>query len=398
MNEMESLKPELDRVQRQSLTVGGVALLLCVVGAFFNAEQFFRSYLVAYLFWISIPLGSFAVLMLHHLVGGAWGFVIRRLLEAATRTIWLMLILFLPILVGLTSLYEWTHAETVAADELLQHKESYLNIPFFLARAVIYFGLWLVGMYFLNKWSTEQDRTHDAGLTRRLQVLSGPGLLLWGATITFMSIDWVMSLEPAWYSAIFGMLFMVGQGLTTLAFMIVALSRLWNQPPLLGVVTRSHFHDLGSLMLTFVMLWAYVGFSQFLIIWSGNLPEEIPWYLHRTHGGWQQVGASLMIFHFALPFLLLLSRTTKGSIVILSTLAATMLLMRWVDVFWLVMPTFQPAQLQLHWLDPVAVIGVGGLWVGTFGWQLKREPLLPLYDPRLEESLQGVRELLHGTK
>lgn len=399
MKELEALKPEFERVQRQALLVGGVALALSAIGLFSNTPQFFRSYLVAYLYWISLPLGSFALLMLHHLVGGGWGFVIRRMMEAATRTFLPMALLFLPIVLGLSHLYEWTHADVVAKDEVLRHKSSYLNVPFFLARAAVYFIVWIGWSYLLNKWSSEQDRTHDPSLTRRIQDMSGPGLLLFGATVTFASVDWVMSLEPHWYSTIYGIIFMIGQGLTTLAFMILLLSRVWRRPPLVGVVEVQQFHDLGNLLLTFVMLWAYVAFSQFLIIWSANLPEEIPWYLRRTQGGWQAVAVGLIIFHFVVPFFLLLLRVTKRVVPRIALLSLAMLFMRWVDLYWIVTPAFSHGEtggIHVHWLDVTTFVGLGGLWVGLFFWQLKGWPLLPLYDPRLEESLHGAKVLHHG--
>lgn len=398
MKELEVLRPRLDRARRRALVVGTAGIVLSLIGFFLDRAQFFHSYLVGYLFWLSLPIGSFAILMLHHLVGGGWGFVIRRLLEAGTRTIRLMLLLFVPIILGRHDLYEWTEAAAVARDEALQHKSAYLNTPFFLARAALYFAIWLVLAYFLSKWSTDQDRTHDPALTRRLQDLSGPGLVLWGATVTFAAVDWVMSLEPHWYSTVYGILFMVGQGLTALALMIVALARLADQPPLLGVVGRQQFHDLGNLMLAFLMLWAYISFSQFLIIWSGNLPEEITWYKARLAGGWQWLGVALILVHFALPFVLLLVRQIKRTYPILAMLAMAMLVTRWVDLFWIVTPAFHhqgPVQLHLHWMDFTTMAGIGGVWLAAFIWQVKRWPLLPLYDPRLEESLPGVRESFH---
>jgi hypothetical protein len=343
---------------------------------------------MAYLFWTGIALGCFAIVMLHHMVGGGWGFVIRRLLESGTRTIPLMAVLFLPLFLGLHDLYEWTHSEVVSNDEVLQHKSPYLNVTSFSIRAAAYFAIWMIGAYFLNKWSLEQDRTADRALTRRLQILSGPGLVVYGATVTFASVDWAMSLEPHWFSTIYGIVFMVGQGLATLAFMIIALALLANRKPLSDVVSPQHFHDLGNLMLAFVMLWAYVVFSQFLIIWSGNLPEEIPWYLRRTEGGWQWIAIMLAVFHFALPFVLLLSRGTKRKVRALAMVAVAMIFMRLIDMFWLVAPAHRTG-LSIHWLDVAAPIGIGGIWVAAFVWQLKGKALLPIYDPRLEETLHG---------
>jgi hypothetical protein len=379
MNGTETLQPVLSGVQRKALIAGVSALALCVAGAFLNPAQFLRSYLVAFLFWLGIALGSAAVVMLHHLVGGRWGFVIRRLLESATRTLPAMAVLLLPILLGVRSLYHWTHP---AGDHLLEHKAPYLNIPFFIIRAVIYFAVWIGVTWVLNRWSLEQDRTGAPGLVRRMQVLSGPGLLLYGLTVTFASIDWAMSLEPHWFSTIYGMIFMVGQGLATLAFVIAVLMLLSRYQPLSGTLTPDHFHDLGNLMFAFVMLWAYVSFSQFLIIWSGNLPEEIPWYLARLRGGWQWVALILLVFHFFLPFLLLLMRPIKRRAHVLARVAIAVILVRLLDLFWLVTPAFHPGKFHLHWMDVAAPIGVGGLWLAAFLSNLKRAPLLPLRDPR----------------
>jgi hypothetical protein len=375
----------LDRIQQQSVLVGGVGLVLCLAGAFLDSEQFFRSYLLAYLFWIGIALGSLAIVMLHHLVGGAWGSVIRRLLESGTQTLPLMALLFAPLLFGLQDLYIWARPQEVLADELLRHKSPYLNVPFFVTRTALYFAAWIGAAYLLNKWSLEHDRAGEPAVTRRLRFLSGPGLVLYGLTVTFASIDWVMSLEPHWLSTIYGILFIVGQGLATLAFVIIVLSLLADREPLSKVISASHFHDLGNLLLAFVMLWTYIAFSQYLIIWSGNLPEEIPWILHRTTGGWEWIGLLLVPFHFVLPFLLLLSRDTKRKARMLFKVALLIFLMRLVDLFWLVAPAFHPSGLSLHWMDLAATIGVGGIWIAVFVWQLKGRPILPRHDPRLQE-------------
>lgn len=386
MTRTEALHLQLDQIQRRSLLVGGLGLLLCLGGALFNPGQLFRSYLVAYLFWIGIPLGSIAILMLHHLVGGAWGFVIRRLLESAMCTLPVMVVLFLPLLFGMRDLYPWARPEEVANSEILRHKALYLNIPFFVIRAGVYFAVWMGLAFLLNKWSLDQERTTDNAPTRRLQILSGPGLVVYGLTITFASVDWVMSIEPEWFSTIFGISLMVGQALAGLAFAIPVAVLLADREPLAGVVTPAHLNDLGNLLLAFVMLWAYMAFSQFLIIWSGNLPEEIPWYVHRMRGGWSGIAVLVLLFYFAVPFLLLLSRGTKRRARVLSAVAGAILLMRLVDLFWTVAPTFHPEGLRLHWLDLMAPIGVGGIWTGVFAWQLKGRSLLPLHDPYLKEA------------
>jgi len=391
MNPAASVRPHLDVFQQRALLVGIGGLALCLVGAVLSPAQFFRSYLLAYLFWIGITLGCLALVMLHHLVGGAWGFVIRRVLESGTRTLPLMAVLFIPLLFGLSDLYSWARPEVVASDEILRHKSSYLNVPFFVFRTAVYFAVWIGVAHVLNKWSLAQDQTADPSLARRFELLSGPGLVLYGGTVTFASIDWVMSLDPHWFSTIYGVMFMVGQVLATLAFVIVAMMLLAGYKPLSAVLTPGHFHDLGNLLLAFVMLWAYVAFSQYLIIWSGNLPEEIPWYLQRMSGGWQWIGLALMLFHFALPFLVLLSRRTKRSLQMLAAVAGAMLLMRLIDVFWLIAPGFHHAGMFLHWLDVLAPLSIGGIWLAVFTWQLKRRPLLPLHDPYQEEAAAHAR-------
>ena len=387
MNGLETLRPKLNRLQRRSLVVGIILLALCLVGAPANPQQFFQSYLEAYLFWIGISLGCLAIVMTHHLVGGTWGIPVRRLLEAGARTLPLMALLFVPILVGMRSLYVWSRPQAVAADPVLQQKILYLNVPSFWIRAVVYFAIWIALAHYLSKWSLEQDRTADPSLTRSLRMLSGPGLVLYGLTVTFSSIDWVMSLEPEWHSTMYGMIFMAGQGLQALAFVIIVSFLLASRGPLAPVALPARFHDLGNLTLTFLMLWTYTAFSQFLIIWAENLTDEVPWYLHRTTGGWQGIGLALIILQFALPFALLLSRMLKRSALLLSIVAVLILGMQMVNSFWLVAPAFHPAAFSLHWMDLIAPIGIGGIWIAVFVKQLQGRSLVPLHDPRLEAAV-----------
>jgi hypothetical protein len=381
-----------DLMQKRSLAVGLIAAVLCAGGALIFPPVFFRAYLSAYIFWIGIPVGALALLMLHHLVGGRWGFMIQRVLEAAIQTLPLMALLFIPLLFGLADLYPWAQTEVVAADPLLQQKAAYLNIPFFIARAVAYFAVWIVLGRLLVTWSLQQDRTADGALTLRLQRLSGPGLVLYGLTVTFAAIDWMMSLQPKWYSTIFGMIFMVSFGLAALALAILATRFLESQKPLAQVISPDRWHDLGNLLLALVMFWAYLQFSQFLLIWSENLTEEIPWYLHRIGGGLEWVALALILFLFALPFILLLSRTTKRSARMLSQVAAAILFMHWLDILWIVAPSFYPALFHLHWLDIVAPVGIGGLWLAAFIGYLKARSLLPLHDPRFAELLEQAQK------
>ncbi len=385
------LERVLSRAGRIALIVGILGLGVCVAGAFFTPAQFFRSYLWAYMFYCGLTLGCLALNMLQYLTGGAWGMVIRRTLESATRTLPLLALLFIPVLAGIPQLYVWSHPDVVAHDELLRHKALYLNVPFFITRVVIYFLLWNLFAWLLNKWSVRQDETGSPAFQRSLRKLSAPGLVVYAFTVSLAAVDWVMSLEPHWWSTIFGVIFIGGQGLSALAFSIAVLVVLAQYEPLKHVVTPTHLHDLGKLMFAFVMLWAYFAFSQFLIIWSGNLAEEIPWYVERMRGGWSYVGLALILFHFALPFALLLSQSLKRQGRTLLRIALLVIFMRFVDLFWLVTPDFQKQGFYLHWMDILAPIGLGGIWLAAFLWNLKRHPLMPVGDPYLQEALAHGR-------
>ncbi len=376
--------------QRAGLLVGGVGLVTGVAGVLLGTspEQFFRSYLIGFMFCLGISLGSMAVAMIHHLTSGGWGMVARRPLEAAVRTLPLVTLYFIPIAaLGIKPLYLWARPEVVASDPVLQLKSPYLNVPFFLGRAAFYFILWNVLALTLTRWSREQDELgpRPIGTERKFRLLSAGGLLIYALTITFASIDWVMSLDPHWFSTIFGILFMGGQGLAALAFVIIVLASISDLPPLAGVIKPLHFHDLGKLMFAFVMLWAYFSFSQFLIIWSGNLPEEIPWYIERTHGVWGVVAVILVVVQFAAPFLLLLSRELKRNARMLRNVAAVVLGMRFFDLLWLIKPG--AGGLQLHWMDVALPAGLFGLWLFVFVGQLRKRPALPVYDPYFAEAM-----------
>jgi len=368
-----------------------VAAGLCVVGYLVNPAQFFRSYLMAYMFWLGVVLGCLAILMVHYLVDGRWGLVIRRVLEAGTRLLPLMLVLFIPIIFAIPELYVWARPASEAQHELSALQQVYLRVPFFLGRAGVYFAVWLVLAFFLNRWSRQQEQAPEALVIRtrqrRLGLLSGGGLVLYGFTMTFAAVDWLMSLEPQWFSTAYGLVVMTGQLLTAMAFAILTTAWLARDEPYASVASSELFHDLGNLLLAFVMLWAYIAFSQFLIIWSGDLPEENRWYLHRAHGGWNWVAVVLVVVHFALPFVLLLSRQITRQAQPLAMVAAGLFGIHLVDTFCLVVPAFFPGQLHVHWLDIVAPIAVGGLWLAAFLWQLQRRSLLPWYEPRLQEVM-----------
>ena len=341
---------------------------------------------MAFVFWVSVALGSLALLMISHLSGGGWGVVARRVFEASSRTLPFLALAFLPIAFGLEDLYLWAQPAQLASDKIIQHKAAYLNQGFFLFRTVLYFVIWSGMAWTLSAWSRRQDGGADTAL--RMQRLSGGGLLIYAITVFFMSVDWIMSLDPHYYSSIYGLLFMVGQGLSGMAFSIATLALVGRRAPLSEALGVNHLHDLGKLMLAFVMLWAYLTFSQFLIIWSANLPEEIPWYLARMQGGWGWVGLVLIFGHFFLPFFLLLNRDLKRNARTLSMIAIFILAIRLADLFWLIGPAHGTTQVTVHWLDLVAPLALGGLFVAVFLWQLGTRPILPVGEPWLQDAIE----------
>lgn len=403
MNSPDRARSEMDRARTPALAIGAIAVLIALIvglidshrGGAWGWQGFFRSYVFAYVFWAAIPLGSLALLMLHHCTGGWWGFPIRRIFEAGSRTIWFMAVLFIPILIGLSKIYPWTQPGEIPDDPVNHFKRMYLQPGGFIVRAVIYFAIWIVLAHLLNKWSAEQDRTGDPIFKDRMMSLAAPGLVLWGLMVTGAAIDWVLSLEPHWFSTIYGMIFIVVECLAGLAFAILVLAKLWEYEPLKDSVEPKRLIDLGSLMLTFTILWAYVSFSQFLIIWAGNLKNEIPWYMARAFGSWAVIAVILLVFHFFVPFFLLLQRQIKRRVRTLSMVAGILLTLSLVDVYWLVVPAYEPSGPQLHLTDIFAVIGIGGLWFGMFLGELKKLPLLPLHDPRFEGA-RALVEHQHG--
>jgi hypothetical protein len=388
----DELIPALRDYQRRLLVAGAAGGLLSLVGWWIDPTQFFQSYLMGYMLVLGITLGCLALGMIHQLSGGEWGVLIRRPIGAASRVLPVLTVLFLPIVLGMGHLYEWTHADIVARDEVLLHKRLYLNTGFFIGRAAFYFLVWNGLSYFLNSWSLEQDRTGDPRIPRRMQLLSAAGLVGYGLTITFASFDWLMSLEPHWFSTIYGVLVMGGQGLAAMAFLIVAIVWLSQRPPLRGVVVPGHLHDLGNLLLAFVMLWAYFSFSQYLIIWAGNLPEEISWYVHRLHTGWRVVGAALVVFHFVVPFCLLLSRAVKREAQMIVKVAAGILIARLIDLYWLIAPELHQDGIAVSWQDVVLPLSLGCVWLGCFVWQLRGRAILPVHDPQFDETLGRLIE------
>ena len=384
-------EPEINGIGSKGLIAGVIGIAALAAGFFVDQSQFLQSYLVGFMFVVGITIGCLGLTMVHHLTGGAWGMMSRRIWEAATRTLPLLVVMFIPIAVSLPKIYKWAAPEA-AADPIIQMKAPYLNETFFIVRAVLFFAIWIGLAYFLNGWSKQQDEKAPqlpGAEDRKFRVVSGPGLVLWVLTVTFMSVDWVMSLDPHWYSTIYGVIFIGGQGLAAIAFTILMIAMLANREPFASVMRTEQLHDLGKLMLAFVMLWAYFSFSQFLIIYSANLPEEIPFYLERFHGGWGWLSIALVIGHFALPFSLLLSRDLKRNRNAIWKVAAFVLAMRVVDLIWNIGPMFhhEGSRFPIHWMDVAAVVGLGGLWLFMTARQLKSRALVPYKDPYFKEAM-----------
>ena len=378
-------------VQGWQRRVGILAVLAAVaslLGFFLNPLEFFSSYLVGFMLCLGAAFGSLGMLMVSHLSGGRWAVVLRRPLEAAAQTFPLLALLFVPIWLGRTVLYAWSRAADVARDPGLQHLRGYLNLPAVTGRAVLYFLVWIIFARLLVRYSNQQDAGHGGRLlTQRLENVSGVGLLLGAITISFAAIDWVMALLPAWSSSIFGLIIIAGEGLTTIALMVILCSRLAQLAPFDRIYTRQRFHELGKWMLMFVLLFAYFSFSQLLIIWSGNLPDEIKFYLLRINAGWLAVTLLFVIGHFALPFALLLSSSLKKQAGKLALLAAFILCMRWVELYWLVFPTLA-GHAHLNWQNVVVPVALAATWVVVFLHFLRQRPLLPLLDPQMAEILR----------
>jgi hypothetical protein len=377
---------DLQRIERTARIVGLCGVAACALGALLNLDQFFRSYLVAFCFCLGIALGSLAILLLQYLTGGGWGLVLRRPLEAGTRTLPLLALLFLPVLLGTGSLYVWAHADQVDGDAALEWKRPYLNVTFFAGRAIFFFAGWILFGLLLNRWSRREDLEQPLGSDHAFRNICGVGLGVYGLTMSFAAIDWGMSLEPHWASSMYGALFAFSQVLSAFSCMTGVVILLAPGTPLSEHLHPQRLRDLGNLLMAFIMMWAYLSFSQFLLIWSGNLREEIPWYIHRMEGGWQYVALGLLLMSFILPFLMLLNGDVKTNPTLLARVAGLVLAMRFVELIYLVKPAFSPGHFQLHWLDLATLVGVGGIWLAFFVRQLRAMPILPLHDPRLLEA------------
>jgi len=388
--------PVAKTIQQRSLIIGIIFAVISLALAFFRPDEFFRGYLLGYMAWLGVTLGSMAILMVRHLTGGGWGMVIRRILGAAMRCLPLMAVLFVPILFGLPKLYVWARPlDSIADKHLREHLQvitkTYLNVPGFIIRAVIYLAIWNLLSFLLTKWSREQDKPPMRDHSHRFKAVSGPGLILYAFSIGFAAIDWIMSIDPSWISTIYGLLILIGELLSAMCFAVIIERILVNYKPMSEMLKPDFVQDHGKWMLTFVMVWAYFAFSQWVIIWAGNLPEEITWYMRRLNGGWGYVGLFLVVFEFAVPFVFLLSRPFKRDIRRLVWLAAWIMLMRYLDLFWIIEPNFSPT-FSLTLADVVVPVAIGGVWLAYFFRNLNSLPLLPAYDPAAHEVLEPAHD------
>jgi hypothetical protein len=384
MNTTELFADRIDRLQRNALILGAVGLALCAIGFIGDPKGFYHSYLFAYIFWVGVTAGSLALLMLHHVVGGGWGFITRRFLETSSRLLLPMLILFVPIIIGMHNLYPWSRPDALS-DPVIREKASFLNVPFFIIRTVIYFGIWMAFAHFILKWSKSLDERRDPQIFNKLNVISPFGLILFCLTVTFVGVDWILSITPNYYSTIVGFLYVAAFGLSALSVTLILLNYFTADLPIAEDLPNQYLRDLGNLLLAFVMLWAYMSFSQYLINFNGNSKPEAGWYGMRATGGWGIISLTLIPAHFALPFIVLIVGSgIKRSPKRMARVAGYLILMRFMDLYWWVTPPFH-SHLTIGFADIGAPLLLGGIWLWLWTGQFRGKTLVPEYDLRLED-------------
>ncbi len=385
------LGPGAGRLAAIAGLIGAGALAASFALGWFGGDEararFLPAYLVSFSYFLSLTLGALFFVLIQHLTRAGWSVVVRRIAEVVAANVLLMAVLVVPIVLGIRELYEWADPAAVAAHPLLQKKAAYLNANFFLIRIVVVFAAWiLLTQYFLRK-SVEQDRTGDPSLTTAMQKVSAPAMYVFAITLTIGAFDLLMSLEAEWFSTMFGVYFFAGSILAFFAFLPIVAAFLQGAGRLVHVVTREHYHDMGKLVFAFTVFWTYIAFSQYMLIWYANLPEETGWFLRRQTGEWTNFSWFLLVGHFAIPFLALVSRIPKRRPAALALAAAWVLFMHWIDLYYLVMPHTSEGKIPFGILDLTCFAGVGGLFVAALAIQLRRAALIPERDPRLAESL-----------
>jgi len=370
------------------ILAGIVVIVLSALGYFIDSAQFYFSYLVAYVFWVSVGLGALFFVMLQHLTGAVWSIVLRRLTESIMIALPFMFILFLPLAFGMHDLYHWSRSEVVQQDALISQKTGYLNIPFFLVRTAIYFASWFLIARKLFKTSIEQDQKPDGSQIAAMRKVSGPGMVVFALTTSFAAFDWLMSLDAHWFSTIFGLYFFAGGFLAALAGVTLIGILLAKRNILKDIITTEHYHDLGKLLFGFTIFWGYMAFSQYFLIWYANIPEETIWYAHRWEGSWKIFSLTLVFGHFLIPFLLLMARASKRNLTLLGLLTAWILIMHWIDLYWITMPVHHHHGIHLSWLDFTLLIGMGAVFLGIFWRYFSSNPLVPVGERDLDHSIQ----------
>lgn len=379
--------PSENKATRALFGIGAVGLIASAVGYFLNADQFFFSYLVSFVFFTGIGLAALLMVMLHHITKSKWGVVVRRISESFISNLWLWGLFLIPVLLGIHNLYHWSHEEAVMADKILKGKSAYLNTPFFIIRQFIYFGIWGFLGHRLHKASINMDETGDWGITVLMRKLSAPGILLFGFSIAFAGFDWLMSLDPHWFSTMFGVYFFAISFQAFWPIMILVVFYLQRQGILKNTIQKAHIYDLGAWFFAFTVFYAYIAFSQFLLIYYANLPEETLWFYHRLEGSWKYIAYSLLLFRFALPFLVLLNRESKHSRTILGVVSVLVLLIHFAEIHWIAMPVLYEHGIHFSWMDISTFLGLGGVFFGLFFTSFKKNKMIPVNDPKLDDCL-----------
>jgi hypothetical protein len=392
MTPSPALLERLHRLRLVGMVLAATGGAVSLYGWINLPERFYAAWLTAWFYWLGMALGCLVMALLHGMTGGAWGRAIRRVIEAGYQTLPLLALLFVPIWLAAGQIYKWADAEALRQHETLARKAGYLNVGGFQVRAIIYFVVWTAITWVLDRSSPNDEPRLESPRSQRLQRRSGLCFIAYGVTMTLAAVDWVMSLEPEWYSTMYGLIHMAGQAVSGLSLSLVVVVALAMFEPWSRIVTPVRRNDLGNLLLAAVMFWAYCSFFQYLVIWSGNLPEENVWYVHRSRGGWEYLAMGLAGLHFAVPFLLLLSRQMKRQATDICRIALVLLLMRYIDLYWLIVPGFERGEsdvheLTFHWLDLAALGAIGGAWLAVFCWRLSARVRLPMYDPELTEAV-----------
>jgi hypothetical protein len=387
-----ALLERLHRLRLVGIILAATGGAVSLYGWFYLPERFYPAWLTAWFYWLGMTLGCLVMALLHGMTGGAWGRAIRRVIEAGYQTLPLLALLFVPIWLAAGRIYEWADPEALRQHETLARKAGYLNVGGFQVRAIIYIVAWMAITWVLDRASPNDEPRLESPRSQRLQRRSGLCFIVYGVTMTLAAVDWVMSLEPEWYSTMYGLIHMAGQAVSGLSLSLVVVVALAKFEPWLHIVTPARRNDLGNLLLAAVMFWAYCSFFQYLVIWSGNLPEENVWYVHRSRGGWEYLAMGLAGLHFAAPFLLLLSRQMKRQATDICRIALLLLFMRYLDLYWLIVPGFEREGsgvhgLTFHWLDLAALGAIGGAWLAVFSWRLSARVRLPMFDPELTEAV-----------